>query len=84
MTSQVAGPALTSPDSDLEADLEVDQLDSDSEINEDPPAASEVTVNNEVAAILPPKTKPGERLPGHPLLSASRVENMVQADGTFK
>jgi hypothetical protein len=85
MTSQVVGPAFISPDSDLEADIEVDQLDSDSEINEDLPAASEeVTINDEVVAILPPRTKPGERLPGHSLLSASRVESMVQADGAFK
>ena len=82
MTSQVAGPAFTSPDSDLEADLEVDQLDSDSEINEDVPTVpGELTTNDDVSTILPPRIKPGERLPGHSLLSASRVENMIQADG---
>jgi hypothetical protein len=85
MTSQAAGPAFTSPDSDLEADLEVDQLDSDSEINEDVPTVSEeVAINDDASAALPPRTKPGERVQGHSLLSASRVENMIQADGTFR
>jgi hypothetical protein len=86
MTSQVAGPALTppTPDSDLEADLEVDQLDSDSEINEDVPTVKEATLNDDAVTTHPSRTKPGERLPGHSLLSISRVENMIQADGTLK
>ncbi|KAF8964228.1 hypothetical protein BDZ97DRAFT_1919179 [Flammula alnicola] len=59
-------------DSDVEAELEVDQLDSDT----DP----------EVEAVKPNTTKngsgrPGERVAGHTLLPAVRLENMIQADG---
>jgi len=70
------------PDSDLEAELEVDELDSDSEINEGVPVLNEVTVNlNDDLVTLPPRTKPGERVIGHSLLPPSRVEHMIQVDG---
>lgn len=83
MDSQVVCPVFTSaaPDSDLEAELEVDELDSDSEINEGVPVFNEVIVNDVVT--LPPRTKQGERVIGHSLLPPSRVENMIQVDGTF-
>lgn len=63
------------PESDIEADLEVDQLDSDSDPEE------------QVSSTKPTKTKngsgrPGERVPGHTLLPAVRLENIIQAEGT--
>ena len=72
----IDGPSLF-PDfgpvyeSDIEAELEVDQLDSDSD-NEDPIDA-DILKNGTGRA--------GERVPGHTLLSAVRIENMIQADG---
>ena len=71
---------LDTSDSDLEAELEVDELDSDSEINEGVSVLNEVNVNDDVVT-LPPRTKPGERVIGHSLLPLSRVENMIQVDG---
>jgi hypothetical protein len=70
------GPSLL-PDfgpvyeSDIEAELEVDQLDSDSDNDdaEDPTNSKDGT------------GRAGERVPGHTLLSAVRIENMIQADG---
>ncbi|KAF8908968.1 hypothetical protein CPB84DRAFT_111809 [Gymnopilus junonius] len=61
-------------ESDIEAELEVDQLDSDSDPEE------------QVSLAKPTKTKngsgrPGERAPGHTLLPAVRLENIVQAGG---
>ena len=68
------GPAY---ESDIEAELEVDQLDSDSDDDKilDPmhPKFPEHLVNGTGRA--------GERVPGHTLLSAVRMENMIQADG---
>ena len=61
-------------ESDIEAELEVDQLDSDSD-------------NDDVAYPTDPNTskngvgRPGERVPGHTLLSEDRIENMIRADG---
>jgi len=67
-------PAVSPDESDVEAELEVDQLDSDSEVDElaDP------------AKPKPPKgggSRPGERAPGYTLLPAVRLENMIQAEG---
>ena len=70
------GPSL--PDfgpvyeSDIEAELEVDQLDSDSD-NDDAVDPNNTSKNGTGRA--------GERVPGHSLLSAVRIENMIQADG---
>ncbi|CAA7261399.1 unnamed protein product [Cyclocybe aegerita] len=67
--------SVTHPyESDVEADLEVDQLDSDTdpEDQRDPAKASAAKVTS---------TRPGERVPGHTLLPAVRIENMIQADG---
>jgi len=74
------GPSLL-PDfgpvyeSDIEAELEVDQLDSDSDNDDavDPANPNNISKNGTGRA--------GERLPGHTLLSAVRIENMIQADG---
>ena len=65
------GPAY---ESDIEAELEVDQLDSDSDKDDavDPTDAN-ISKNGTGRA--------GERVPGHTLLSAVRIENMIQADG---
>ena len=76
------GPSLL-PDfgpvyeSDIEAELEVDQLDSDSDNDDavDPTNANNVSKNGTGRA--------GERVPGHTLLSAVRIENMIQADGLY-
>ncbi|KAF8798793.1 hypothetical protein BYT27DRAFT_7150188 [Phlegmacium glaucopus] len=61
-------------ESDIEADLEVDQLDSDSNDDDavDPTKAG--TSKNGTG-------RAGERVPGHTLLSAVRLDNMIQADG---
>lgn len=75
------GPSLL-PDfgpvyeSDIEAELEVDQLDSDSD-NDDAldPTNANISKNGTGRA--------GERVPGHTLLSAVRIENMIQADGLY-
>lgn len=73
------GPSLL-PDiepvyeSDIEAELEVDQLDSDSDIDD---AEDPTNPNNSKNGT----GRAGERLPGHTLLSAVRIENMIQADG---
>ncbi|KAF9534472.1 hypothetical protein CPB83DRAFT_844276 [Crepidotus variabilis] len=80
MASNSAGPsfvtAVSPPyESDVEAELEVDQLDSDSEeVDELADPAKPATSKNG-------GTRPGERVPGHTLLPASRIENMIQADG---
>lgn len=74
LTSSV--PALSPYESDVEAELEVDQLDSDSEIDEntDPskPSTSKKT-----------SSKPGERSPGHTLLPNVRLYNILQAEGAL-
>ena len=59
-------------ESDVEAELEVDQLDSDSDSND---AAK---FNN---ASKNGTGRVGERVPGHTLLSGVRIDNMIQADG---
>lgn len=61
-------------ESDVEAELEVDQLDSDSEPEEQVSSAKPAKTKNGTG-------KPGERLPGHTLLPATRLENIIQADG---
>jgi len=62
-------------ESDIEAELEVDQLDSDSDDDGalDPTKANNTSKNGTGRA--------GERVPGHTLLSAVRLDNMIQADG---
>jgi len=60
-------------DSDVEAELEVDQLDSDTDPEEQAATTKAVSKNG--------ATRPGERVPGHTLLPAVRLENMIQADG---
>ena len=60
-------------DSDVEAELEVDELDSDSDPEADPAKPS---ARKNASSI-----KPGERIPGHTLLPAVRLENIIQADG---
>lgn len=75
MAAQIITAAFAT-DSDVEADLEVDQLDSDS----DELPSTEAANNDDVMA-GPGSTKLVERLPGYSLLPASRVENMIQVDG---
>jgi hypothetical protein len=58
-------------DSDVEAEIEVDQLDSDSDPEVDTTKPS-TTKNG---------SRPGVRVPGHTLLPAVRLENIIQADG---
>ena len=60
-------------ESDIEAELEVDQLDSDSD-NDDAVDPTNPNSKNGTG-------RAGERVPGHTLLSAVRIENMIQADG---
>ena len=74
------GPSLPADygpvyESDIEAELEVDQLDSDSDNDDavDPTKTNSTSKNGTGRA--------GERVPGHTLLSAVRIENMIQADG---
>ena len=76
MASHVVPPfgPVTSPcESDVEAELEVDQLDSDSEVEEVADSSKNISRNG--------AARPGERAPGHTLLPFARVENMVQSDG---
>lgn len=58
-------------ESDVEAEIEVDQLDSDSDPEVDTAKAG-ATKNG---------SRPGVRVPGHTLLPAVRLENIIQADG---
>lgn len=60
-------------DSDVEAELEVDELDSDTDPEADPAKPSARKNGSSM--------KPGERIPGHTLLPAVRLENIIQADG---
>ena len=62
-------------ESDIEAELEVDQLDSDSDNDDavDPTNPNNISKNGTGRA--------GERVPGHTLLSSVRIENIIQADG---
>lgn len=80
MTSNSVGPSVVtaaSPpyESDVEADLEVDQLDSDSE------EADAAAGPGKASGAKSGGPRPGERVPGHTLLPASRIENMIQTDG---
>ena len=73
------GPPLFSDfgpvyESDIEAELEVDQLDSDSD-NDDAVDSTNANISKNGTG------RTGERVPGHTLLSAVRIENMIQADG---
>lgn len=62
-------------ESDIEAELEVDQLDSDSDNNGTlDPTKDNITSKNGTG-------RAGERVPGYTLLSAVRLDNMIQADG---
>ena len=61
-------------ESDIEAELEVDQLDSDSD-NDD--TLDPTNPNNSKNGT----GRAGERVLGHTLLSPVRIENMIQADG---
>ncbi|KDR82680.1 hypothetical protein GALMADRAFT_220670 [Galerina marginata CBS 339.88] len=61
-------------ESDVEAELEVDQLDSDSDPEEQVDTAKAPKAKNGAG-------RPGERVPGHTLLPAVRLENIIQADG---
>lgn len=63
-------------DSDIEAELEVDQLDSDTDPEADTAKRSAPKNGSSV--------KPGERIPGHTLLPAVRLENIIQADGEHR
>lgn len=62
-------------DTDVEAELEVDQLDSDTDPDE--PADSTKSRKTKNGS-----HRPGERIPGHTLLPAVKLENMIQAEGT--
>ena len=62
-------------ESDVEAELEVDQLDSDTDPEEQATTSKAASKNG--------ATRPGERIPGHTLLPAVRLENMIQADGGY-
>jgi len=77
LTSLVPAPAPSPPyESDIEAELEVDQLDSDSEIDE-------VSDPSKPSTSKQSTSKPGERSPGHTLLPTVRLDNMLQAEGAF-
>ncbi|KAF6757517.1 hypothetical protein DFP72DRAFT_891352 [Ephemerocybe angulata] len=62
-------------ESDVEADLEVDELDSSGSDQENP-AQPSVSTSKKVTS-----GKPGTRVPGHTLLPQVRIENILQADG---
>lgn len=59
---------------DSEGDAEIDELESDTE---DDQTASTSTAGQKKGG-----RKLGERVPGTSLLPASRIESMIQADGT--
>ncbi|PPQ89665.1 hypothetical protein CVT25_013852 [Psilocybe cyanescens] len=61
-------------ETDVEAELEVDQLDSDTDPDEPADTAKTHKAKNG-------SQRPGERIPGHTLLPAVKLENMIQADG---
>uniref|UniRef100_A0A8H7XQ41 Transcription factor CBF/NF-Y/archaeal histone domain-containing protein n=1 Tax=Psilocybe cubensis TaxID=181762 RepID=A0A8H7XQ41_PSICU len=61
-------------DTDVEAELEVDQLDSDTDPDEPADSAKSRKPKNGTH-------RPGERVPGHTLLPAQKLENMIQAEG---
>lgn len=63
-------------ETDVEAELEVDQLDSDTDPDEPADTAKTHKAKNG-------SQRPGERIPGHTLLPAVKLENMIQADGVF-
>lgn len=63
-------------ESDVEADLEVDELDSSGSDQENTAQPSVSTSKKAPAA------KPGTRVPGHTLLPQVRIENILNADGT--
>lgn len=65
----------TAPEVYSDVEEEFDELDSDSEVDEQ--GASTSTRKNGVGPTG------GERIPGHSLLPALRLENIIQADGTF-
>ncbi|TFK27980.1 hypothetical protein FA15DRAFT_104171 [Coprinopsis marcescibilis] len=62
---------------DVEAELEVDELDpSDDELQAPKPESQQTPTSKKTS-----NTKPGQRVPGHSLLPASKIENMLQANG---
>ncbi|RXW23387.1 hypothetical protein EST38_g2451 [Candolleomyces aberdarensis] len=65
-------------DFDVEADLEVDQLDS-SESDQETAAAQPASISTATKKGAP--GKPGVRVPGHTILPQARIENILQADG---
>jgi len=82
MASRSIDPSLLSPPPSMEPmqvdDFEeenedIDQLDSDSEVDEDPEASS--------ASVKKGSRKDGKRIPGQTLLAMNRLENIMQADG---
>jgi hypothetical protein len=64
-------------ESDVEADLEVDELDSSGDDQEN---AVQQPVSTSKKA---PAVKPGTRVPGHTLLPQVRIENILNADCTL-
>lgn len=71
-----------SSDVDVEADLEVDQLDSSGSDQEQETAAQPASISTASTKKAAPG-KPGVRVPGHTLLPQARIENILQADGAF-
>lgn len=67
------------PSADTQIDFyeeeDVDQLDSDSEVDDDPDSLSAKKGSSK---------KDGKRIPGQTLLPGARLETIIQADGTRK
>lgn len=63
-------------ESDVEADLEVDELDSSGSDQENAAQPSASTASKKANT-----AKQGARVPGHTLLPQVRIENILQADG---
>jgi len=74
--SLLGHPPFTEPiDIESEIEDEVDQLDSDSDGEDSEPDASNASMKKSGSG------RGGERTPGHSVLPALRLENIIQADG---
>jgi hypothetical protein len=73
---QFQGSSIYNLPTDSEGEAEVDELESDTD--DEPGASASTTAGQKKSG-----KRVGERVPGTALLPISRVENIIQADGTF-
>lgn len=74
--SHLIPPTTVEPNSmqmDWHEDEDVDQLDSDSDVEEDPDASS--------ASVRKGSRREGKRTPGQTLMPTARLESILHADG---